>query len=99
MPPKHVVIDADKFISTAVWDPNALSEEAELRQGKNLVDAAKATGVKHFVWSTLDHTQDPHVAHWESKAKVDDYLKASGVPRTSYDSPIRCIMISLTNER
>lgn len=53
-----------------------------MSQGKLLVDAAKAAGVKHFVWSTLDST--PYkAAHWESKALVDQYLKQSGVGRTS----------------
>ena len=44
--------------------------EAEIRQGKALVDAAKAAGVKHFVWSTLDKI-DPQVPHWIMKAAVD----------------------------
>ena len=69
-----------------VWE--GMSEEKEVRQGKALVDAAKAAGVKHYVWSTLDHTSDPYVPHWDSKAKVDDYLKASGIPRTSYVSTL-----------
>lgn len=56
---------------------------AEETQGKNLVDAAKETGVEHFVWSTLDPTPDLDLPFAELKAKVDDYLKASGVPRTS----------------
>lgn len=25
----------------------------EIQQGKNLVDAAKETGVQHFIWSSL----------------------------------------------
>lgn len=66
----------------AVWE-GIPTEEKEIRQGKNLVDAANAAGVQHFVWSTLDHTEDPHAGHWNSKAVVDDYLKASGIPRTS----------------
>lgn len=37
-------------------------------------------GLKHFVWPTPDHTEDPHTAHWDSKAVVNDCLKASGVP-------------------
>lgn len=60
-----------------------MSAEKEVQQGKNLVDAAKAAGVKHFVWSSLEYTQDPAVPHTNSKAEVDDYLKSSGVPRTS----------------
>jgi uncharacterized protein YbjT (DUF2867 family) len=44
----------------------------ESRQGKTLVDAAKAAGVKHFVWSTFDHTETGiKVPHFESKWEVD----------------------------
>lgn len=59
-----------------------MGAEGEVKQGKLLVDAAKTAGVRHLVWSTLDHSQFK-AAHWESKADVDDYLRASGVPRTS----------------
>src|SRR5271170_2080391 len=66
--------------------------EAEVRQGKVMVDAAKKAGVKHFVWSTFDHSDVPH---FESKWEVDgnrtflaslmssEYLKQSGIRRTS----------------
>ncbi|OCB89796.1 NmrA-domain-containing protein [Sanghuangporus baumii] len=69
------------FGLTNFWE--VLSAEIEIRHGKNLVDAAAAVGVKQFVWSTLDHTSDPEVPHWDSKAAVDDYLKEKGLPRTS----------------
>lgn len=44
--------------------------DTEVRHGKTLVDAAKDVGVKHFIWSTFDHS-DLRVPHFESKAKVD----------------------------
>jgi len=69
------------FGVTNFWAPE-VGYEGEVRQGKNLVNAAKATGIQHFVWSTLDHTT-AKPSHWESKAEVDDYLKKIGVPRTS----------------
>ncbi|CCA74952.1 hypothetical protein PIIN_08932 [Serendipita indica DSM 11827] len=56
--------------------------DTEEKQGKDLVDAAKKGGTKHFVCTTLDHS-DYKVTHFETKADVDDYLKESGVPRTS----------------
>ena len=43
--------------------------DAEVRHGKNLVDGAKAAGVKHFVWSTFAGHSD--VPHFESKWEVD----------------------------
>jgi NmrA-like family len=69
----------------------------ESRHGKTLVDAAKAAGVKHFVWSTFDHTETgTKVPHFESKWEVNgrptrtlstltlaEHLKQSGMPRTS----------------
>lgn len=55
---------------------------AEEQQGKDMVDAAKHAGVKHFIWTTLDHSEW-HVPHFETKARVNDYLIASGLPRTS----------------
>ncbi len=66
-----------------VWDPKDGGVEKEITQGKNLVDAAKATNVSHFVWSTLEDTSPIKVPHFDSKARIDDYLKESGVPRTS----------------
>jgi len=69
------------FALTNFWEPG-VGAKGEVEQGKLLVDAAKTAGVKHFVWSTLDRSEFK-ADHWESKADVDDYLKASGVPRTS----------------
>lgn len=43
--------------------------DAEVRHGKNLVDAAKAVGVKHFVWSTF--AENSGVPHFDSKWEVD----------------------------
>jgi len=53
----------------------------------NLVDAAKAAGVKHFVWSSLEDTRPalaglrPTLAgsyttpHFDAKAEVDAYMR------------------------
>jgi len=47
--------------------------DGEVRQGKNLVDAAKAVGVKHFVYSTFVSEQSD-VPHFDSKLEVDGIL-------------------------
>lgn len=39
------------FAVTDYWA--TMDGETEIRQGKNAADAAKAVGVKHYVWSTL----------------------------------------------
>jgi hypothetical protein len=63
---------------------------AEEKQGKDMVDAAKAAGIKHFVWNTLEHgIWEP--PHFETKARVNDYLISSGLPRTSYAPTCRVL--------
>ncbi|KAF8587066.1 NAD(P)-binding protein [Ramaria rubella] len=80
------------FGVTNFWE--YVSGAEEVAQGKALVDVAKKTGVKHFIWSSMDHSEY-EISCCESKADVDDYLKASGVPRTSvYTS---CYFENFTN--
>jgi len=54
----------------------------ETQHGKNLVDAAKAAGVQHFVWSTLDHGDTILCPHFRSKYNVNAFVEASGIPYT-----------------
>jgi len=65
------------FGVTNFWE--GMSKENEIKQGKHLADAAKAAGVKHFVWSTLDHCDVPH---FDGKAVVGDYCTTIGLPTT-----------------
>ncbi|GAB4817096.1 hypothetical protein N2152v2_004142 [Parachlorella kessleri] len=63
-----------------------LDPAREIQQGKNMVDAAKKTGVGHFVWSTLEPAQEATkgilepvnagytVPHFDTKAEVEKYL-------------------------
>jgi uncharacterized protein YbjT (DUF2867 family) len=56
----------------------------EIRQGKNLADAAKAAGVRHFVQSTMADglTFPERLEHFQSKAAVEQYIKAIQLPYT-----------------
>src|SRR5262245_886727 len=71
------------------------SGEKEKAQAKNIADAAKAAGVKHVIWSTLEDTRklmSPddkrmpmlqgkyRVPHFDAKAEANAYF--SGVPAT-----------------
>ncbi|KAJ7869405.1 NmrA-like family-domain-containing protein [Mycena leptocephala] len=81
------------FGNTNFWDPEVHSADStgkrEITQGKNLVDAAKEVGVKFFIWSSLPSAKERskglynHVYHYDNKAVIEDYLKATGV-RTPY---------------
>ena len=67
------------FLVTNFWEPGT----DELRQATAAVRAAKAAGVKHFVWSTLPDVEAIsggkfHVPHFTSKAKVDPIVKDAG---------------------
>ncbi|KAG9044676.1 hypothetical protein FS837_007723 [Tulasnella sp. UAMH 9824] len=75
------------FGMTSYFDPSAEFGKKQVQQGKNIIDAAKACSVKHFVLSTAEHTGELNVSHWETQASINDYLIDSRLPRTSYVSP------------
>lgn len=56
--------------------------EKEYQQGVNIIDAAKATGVKHLVFTVAPEV-DYDVSFFKHKAAAGKYLKASGVPYTT----------------
>jgi len=81
------------YCVTNFWEH--FSGEKEKTQAKNMADAAKAAGVKHVVWSTLEDTRklmEPsdkrmpflqekyRVPHFDAKAESDAYF--SGLPVT-----------------
>src|SRR6266478_2438349 len=62
---------------------SALEGTDEFTQGTAAVRAAKAAGVKHFIWSTLPDVKAIsggkfNVPHFTSKAKVDPIVKDAG---------------------
>ena len=64
----------------------------EIAQGKNAIEAAKATGVQHFIWSTLPDVQsisngEFEVPHFTGKAKVDDLVKNAGFKYSTFVQP------------
>ncbi|GAB4815164.1 hypothetical protein N2152v2_002210 [Parachlorella kessleri] len=75
------------FAVTDFWKACGLDPFKEYQQGRNLVDAAKATGVSHFLWSTLEDTRPltkgvlepitgPYtVPHFDAKSEVAEYAK------------------------
>ncbi|KAI0315406.1 NmrA family protein [Amylostereum chailletii] len=57
--------------------------DVEQLHGKNIVDAAKAAGAKHLVWSTVEGREGECGAiSWKSKALIEDRVIASGIPYT-----------------
>ena len=67
------------FLVTNFWEQGT----DELKQATAAVEAAKAAGVKHFVWSTLPDVEaisggKLHVPHFSGKAKIDRIVKEAG---------------------
>ncbi|PWY65681.1 nmrA family transcriptional regulator [Aspergillus sclerotioniger CBS 115572] len=74
------------FVITNFWE--VLDPETETKQGMNIVDVAKESDVKHFIWSSLPHVSKitdnklTGVVHFDSKARVDDYIREIAIPHT-----------------
>ena len=69
------------FAVTNFWD--RATRMGEFEQGRNLVHAARETGIQHFIWSTLPDYQALSggkytVPHFTSKARVDTEVKTAG---------------------
>src|SRR5271170_4766675 len=67
------------FLVTNFWEQGT----NELKQATAAVRAAKAAGVKHFIWSTLPDVEaisggKLHVPHFTGKAKADRIVKEAG---------------------
>ena len=59
--------------------------EKEIKQGLHLIDLATAYGVHHFVYSSVIGCDfNTGIPHWESKLKIEDHLKQSGMPYTIF---------------
>ncbi len=83
------------FCVTFFWDH--FSAEKEVEEAGKMARAAKASGVKHVIWSTLDDTRtfmpldDPRmptlhgkykVPHFDGKGEADQAFRDAGVPTT-----------------
>jgi uncharacterized protein YbjT (DUF2867 family) len=64
------------------WLPD-VGFDGEVRQGKLLADAAKAAGVKHFVYSSVGAAhRGMGQKHFESKWVIEQHVQKSGLPFT-----------------
>ncbi|RFU74814.1 hypothetical protein TARUN_7438 [Trichoderma arundinaceum] len=74
------------FLVTNFWE--SMSADVEISQGKAVVDASKAAGVKHIIFSSLINATKasngrlPNISHFDGKAKIEEYIRSSGVPGT-----------------
>jgi uncharacterized protein YbjT (DUF2867 family) len=65
------------FAVTNFWEHGY---ETEVTHGKQLVDAAIAAGVKHFVFTSVASADDyTGIPHFDSKGEIEIYLRESGI--------------------
>jgi uncharacterized protein YbjT (DUF2867 family) len=66
------------------WLPG-VGFDGEVRQGKNLADAAKAANVKHFVYSSVGAAyRGAGQRHFDSKWAIEQHIQAIGLPTTIF---------------
>jgi uncharacterized protein YbjT (DUF2867 family) len=76
---------ADGVFSVQNYWEKGIGFDGEIRQGKNLANAAKTAGVKHFVQSTMATGAmgfSAEMKHFRSKAVLEDHIDRIGLPRT-----------------
>ena len=83
------------YCVTNYWEH--FSPERELAQARGMANAAKAAGVRHVIWSTLEDTRQwvplsdgrmptlmgkYKVPHFDAKGEADGFFRDAGVPTT-----------------
>ncbi len=59
--------------------------EGEIRQGKNLVDAAKDAGISHLIFTSVGAAErNTKIPHFESKREIEFYIRDSGLKYTIF---------------
>ncbi len=66
------------------WLPN-VGFDGEIKQGKNVADAAKAAGVQHLVYSSVGSAhRGLGQKHFESKWIIEQYIQSLDIPYTIF---------------
>ncbi|XP_040858805.1 nmrA-like family domain-containing protein 1 [Ochotona curzoniae] len=78
------------FLVTNFWE--YLDQEREVRQGKLVADLSKRLGLKHVVFSGLEHVHKLSggkltAPHFDGKGEVEEYFRSIAVPMTSVRMP------------
>jgi uncharacterized protein YbjT (DUF2867 family) len=67
----------------AVSTPYEGGIEAEIREGKQLVDAAKRASINHFVYTSVGSAdRSTGVPHFDSKYEIETHLRGTGLTYT-----------------
>lgn len=65
------------------FDGTDFATADEIRLGRNLADAAKAAGVRHFVYTSVGGAdRQSGVPHFETKWAIEQHIGEIGLPAT-----------------
>jgi uncharacterized protein YbjT (DUF2867 family) len=79
-----VLASAHQLMGTGKYTSQAVDDEGH----RALIDAAKAAGVKHFVYTSAQYVSPNHPTDfYRTKVKVEEYLKSSGLSYTILRPP------------
>ena len=77
---RHHLHDCDGVFCNLVFSHGI---KKEIKQGFDLVDASRENNIKHFVYaSVIGCDLNTGIPHWESKNKIENHIKASGMNYT-----------------
>ena len=78
---KHAVKDVESVF--LMGTPFEDGTEGETRRGKMMADIAKENSIEHLVYSSVANAdKNTGIPHFESKYKVEQYIKNLGIPHT-----------------
>ena len=66
----------------SVQNPYTSSIAAEIQQGKNVADAARAAGVAHIVQGSAGIGKKTGIPSWDSKLEIQEYMNSIELPLT-----------------
>ncbi|KAL1681154.1 hypothetical protein EV122DRAFT_288197 [Schizophyllum commune] len=76
------------FAVTNFWE--YIDGDREIAQGKNIADVCKEENVQHTIWSSVLNVTKlskgvlSKVAHFDSKATIEEYFRDLGIPATYF---------------
>ncbi len=75
--------DAYGIFSVQSWRETGV--DGEIRMGRNLADAAKTAGVKHFIYSSVGGAdRNTGIPHFESKYAIEEHIRSLELPSTIF---------------
>lgn len=77
---RNHIKDADGIFTVLTYENGT---DKEIRQGMDLANLAKEYAVKHFLYSSvIGADSNTGIPHWESKFKIENYIKQIDLPYT-----------------